>query len=83
MKLRFTVHAREAMAERLIAVEWVERAVDAPDLRTDDPNDPDIERFFRRVAERGGRALRVAVNTHVEPWRVVSVFFDRDIRGQL
>ena len=28
-----------------------------------------------------GRALRVAVNTHVEPWRVVSVFFDRDIRG--
>ncbi len=32
---------------------------------------------------KGGRVLRVAVNTSVDPWRVVSVFFDRDMRGEL
>ncbi len=61
----------------------VEQAVAEPELRTDDPGDPDVERFFRRVPEHGGRVLRVAVNTRVEPWRVVSVFFDRDMRGWL
>ena len=83
MPLRFTRHAREAAAERQIPVLWVEQAVAEPELRTDDPGDPDVERFFRRVPEQDGRVLRVAVNTRVEPWRVVSVFFDRDMRGRL
>ena len=30
-----------------------------------------------------GRILRVAVNTRVAPWRVVSVFFDRSKRDKL
>ena len=51
--------------------------------RTSDPNDPEVERFFRRIPEHGGRVLRVAVNTRVAPWRVVSVFFDRSVRGEL
>lgn len=67
----------------MIAIEWVERTVEEPDLRTSDPNDAEVERFFRRIPERDGRVLRVAVNTHVEPWRVVSVFFDRRVRGTL
>ncbi len=83
MELSVTVHARQAMAERLIPLGWVERVVNGPELRTDDPTDPEVERFFGRLPERGDRVLRVAVNTRVEPWRVVSVFFDRDMRGQL
>ena len=83
VELTVTAHAREAMAERLIRLHWIERVVNAPELRTDDPTDPEVERFFGRVPERGDRVLRVAVNTRVEPWRVVSVFFDRDMRGQL
>ena len=71
------------MSERLIREDWVEQAVAAPELRTPDPNDPDVERFFRRVPGRGDRVLRVAVNTRVVPWRVVSVFFDRGMRGEL
>ena len=35
---------------------------------------------FVRIPERGDRVLRVAVNTRVAPWRVVSVFFDRSMR---
>ena len=70
------------MAEREVSVEWVERVVAAPALRSPDPNDPAVERFFGRIAERDGRTLRVVVNTRVAPWRVVSVFFDRNAREQ-
>ena len=83
LDLEYTRHAVHAMEERLIPREWVESTVAEPDLRTLDPNDPEVERFFRRIPERGDRVLRVAVNTHVAPWRVVSVFFDRSMRGEL
>ena len=83
MRVRFTRHARHVMRERAIRVEWVERAVASPELRVPDPNDSEIERFFGRVPERGDRVLRVAVNTRVVRWRVVSVFFDRGMRGEL
>ncbi|MCY3913738.1 MAG: DUF4258 domain-containing protein [Chloroflexi bacterium] len=83
MQLTFTRHAFRVMTERLIREEWVEQAVAAPELRMPDPNDPEVERFFRRVPRRGDRVLRVAVNTRVVPWRVVSVFFDRGMRGEL
>ncbi len=67
----------------MIARQWVESAVTDPDLRGSDPNDPEVERFFLRIPDRDGRVLRVAVNTSVEPWRVVSVFSDRSKRGEL
>jgi hypothetical protein len=38
---------------------------------------------LRSIPEFGGRVLRVAVNTAVEPNRVVSVFFDRKMKGKL
>ena len=81
-KLEFTRHAVQVMAERAISVEWVERVLTEPAWRLPDPNDPMVERFFGRIAERDGRALRVVVNTSVAPWRVVSVFFDRSVRKE-
>ena len=71
------------MAERMIPAEWVQRVVAEPTSRVPDPNDPEVERFFRRIPEKDNRVLRVAVNTNVAPWRVVSVFFDRNMRGKL
>ena len=67
----------------MIPSQWVESTLQEPALRTSDPNDAEVERFFRRISERGDRVLRVAVNTHADPWRVVSVFFDRNMRGEL
>ncbi len=81
--LSYSLHARVAMSERVIQAEWIERIVSEPELRTDDPDDPELERFFGRVPERDGRVLRVVVNTHVIPWKVVSVFFDRRMRRRL
>ena len=71
------------MTERMIPIEWVEQAVANPVLRLPDPNDPEIERFFCEIRERDARVLRVAINTRVTPWRVVSVFFDRTMKGRL
>ena len=43
---------------------------------TPDPNDPEVELFFRRIPN-GMVVRRVVVNTRVAPWRVVNVFFNR------
>jgi hypothetical protein len=83
MKFELTKHAQKALAEREIPVEWMERTLAAPELRLPDPDDAAVERRFRRIPEFGGRVLRVAVNTTVEPNRVVSVFFDRKMKDKL
>ena len=80
--LEFTSHAVHVLAERAIRSEWVERVVAAPASRMPGPNDAEVERFFGSIAERDGRALRVVVSTHAVPWRVVSAFFDRNMRGE-
>ena len=83
MVLTYTLHAQHVMEERGISTEWVERAVAEPERRMRDPHDEAVERFYIRVPECDGRVLRVAVNTVTNPWRVVSTFFDRSMRGKL
>lgn len=83
MELEYTKHALDVMDERNIPVEWIERTVSDLALRLPDRDYPEVERFFRAVPEYGNRVLRVAVNTNVATWRVVSVFFDRGMRGRL
>lgn len=78
-----TQHARMAPDEREILIDWMERALSAPELVLPDPEDGAVERYFHRIPEFGGRILRVAVNTTFEPKRVVSVFFDRTMKGKL
>ena len=83
MKYELTKHAQKVLDEREIPVEWMERTLSAPELVLPDPDDATVERRFRQIPEFGGRVLRVAVNTAVEPNRIVSVFFDRDMKGKL
>jgi hypothetical protein len=83
MKYELTKHAQKALDEREIPMAWLERTLAAPELALPDPDDATVERRFRRIPEFGGRVLRVAVNTTVEPNRVVSVFFDRKMKGKL
>ncbi len=83
MKYQLTSHAKRALAEREISMAWLEQTLNAPELKLPDPDDAEVERRYRRIPEFGGRVLRVAVNTTVEPERVVSVFFDRKMKGKL
>ena len=80
MRYELTQHARQVLQERAIAIEWMERTLAEPQEVSPDPNDASVRRFYRVIPEFGGRTLRVAVNTTVSPWRVVSVFFDRNKR---
>ena len=71
MKYELTQHAQKVMAERGISIKWMERTLFQPELVSPDTEDNAVERYFRKIPEFGGHVLRVAVNTKVEPVRVV------------
>ena len=81
--LQYTRHARRVIEERGIQVEWIEETIARPELRTIDSDDPELERFYRRIPAYGNRVLRVVINTRQSPWRVVSAFFDGRMRNRL
>jgi hypothetical protein len=83
MPYDLTQHARQMLEERNIPLEWLEWTLSEPELLLPDPNDATVKRYYRRITEYGGRVLRVAVNTSVDPVCVVSVFFDRQMKGKL
>ena len=72
--LRFTRHAQDAIVERELDEIWVERTVRQPDWFRPDPNQPDVERRFRRFPELAGRVLRVACVETAEEIRVLTAF---------
>jgi hypothetical protein len=83
MNYTLTEHARRMLVERGISLEWLERTLNEPTLRQPDPHDTSLERRYRPIPEHDGRVLRVVVDASVEPIRVISVFFDRNMRGKL
>ena len=83
MDYSLTELARRALEERGIRLEWVERVLREPTRTEAEPGDPSLQRRYCAISEYGDRVLRVVVNTSVEPVRVVSVFFDRGMRGKL
>lgn len=60
--------------ERGIRPEWVQEAVQMPDLQTSEDHDSEIERFFKSVPEFDSRVFRVADNTNNDPWLIVTAF---------
>lgn len=83
MNYELTKHAHKVLEERGIQIEWMERTLSEPECVLPDLEDATVERYFRCIPEFGGRVLRVAVNRTIEPNRVVSVFFDRTMKGKL
>jgi hypothetical protein len=78
-----TQHARDIMDERHISADWLERALARPSLIEPSTTDPELESRLAKIPEYGDRVLRVVVNTQVVPERVVSVYFDRKMKGKL
>jgi hypothetical protein len=83
MNYELTQHARDALQERQIPVEWMERIIAKPALVQPSPRDPALESRFAKIPEHGDRVLRVVLNNTVVPARVVSVYFDRTMKGKL
>ena len=83
MDYTLTQHARDAMDKRNIPVEWMERVLAMPQVSEPDAVDPDLEHRLAAIPEHGNRILRVIVNTKIIPERVVTMYFDRNMRGKL
>ncbi|MBU1694321.1 MAG: DUF4258 domain-containing protein [Verrucomicrobia bacterium] len=83
MNYTLTRHAAHVLHERAIAVEWLERALRDPQRVESDAEDKRLEHRLVRIAEHGHRVLRVVVNKSVRPEKVITVYFDRAMRGKL
>lgn len=75
-----TKHAEEAVEERKIALDWIERTVAMPDFSDIDPADPTLTHSFKAIDEAGGRFLRVVHRPEGNDIVIVTVHFDRDAR---
>lgn len=78
-----SAHAVTVMAEREIPEAWVKRVLSGPERTEPDAADPLLRHALGRIPERDDRVLRVVYNEAVHPWRVVTVYFDRAMRGKL
>jgi hypothetical protein len=83
MNYEMSQHAATVMAERDIPESWLERALHQPDRMETDRNDPELTHHLVIIPEHGGRVLRVVINNRVAPVRVVTLFFDRKMKGRL
>lgn len=79
----FTEHAKQMIAEREIAIEWVERVLNNPVKIEQDQDDPTLRHALGRITEYGNRVLRVVYNETTEPKRIVTVYFDRKMKDKL
>ena len=61
----------------------MERALNAPGKTEADKDDPQLIHHLARIAEHGNRFLRVVFNNQVSPVLVVTVYFDRKLKGNL
>jgi hypothetical protein len=82
-QLDISEHAAVVMRERGIDPAWVRRVVANPARAEPDKLDPAAMHALGRLPEFGDRVLRVIYNPSVSPWRVITAYFDRRMKGQL
>jgi hypothetical protein len=83
MEYELTNHAQVVLAERGIPAAWVERVLAAPTQTHADEIDPALEHRLGRIAEYGGRVLRVILDPTATLVRIVTAFFDRAMKDVL
>ncbi len=83
MNYQWSLHAEQMMRTRRVRPEWVAATLADPARTEPDRDDPGVLHALRAIAENNGRVLRVLYNPMVDPPRIVSVYFDRRMRGQL
>ncbi len=79
--IELTKHAKEMLQEREIPEEWMWRALGNPDI-IEEKEDGTVH-YVKKIPEHGGRFLRVVVNPHTYPQRIITLFFDRRLKRRL
>ena len=83
MKFELTQHAIIVLKERGIPIEWMERVLNQPEKIVPDQNDPELQHALGIIPEYGNRVLRVVFSKKTEPIRIITVYFDRKMRGRI
>lgn len=83
MNFTLSEHAEIAIRERGISLEWIERAMTSPARIEPDRDDPDALHALLVIPEHGYRVLRVIYNHTKNPPHLVTVYFDRSMKGRL
>jgi hypothetical protein len=83
MEYELSEHARRRMIQREIHEEWVALTLRQPKRIEQDQTDLNVHHALRSIEEADGKVLRVIYNPSVDPARVISVYFDRKMRGTL
>jgi hypothetical protein len=76
-------HARRRIERRQIRLEWIAAALTNPDRVEPDALDPAVRHALKKIKEKDNRVLRLVYNPSVEPPRIVSVYFDRRLKGKI
>ena len=83
MNFTLSKHAEDAIHEREISPAWIAETMAQPLAMEPDPDDPELRHALRPIADFGYRVLRVIFNQTKTPPHVVTVFFDRTMKGKL
>jgi len=78
--IEISQHARDMPKEREIPEEWMWRTIHKPDSMEEKADGN--THYVKAIPEHGGRFLRVVVNPHIQPKRIVTLFFDRRLGRQ-
>ena len=83
MRYELSQHAEQRLMERNIEVGWLEQALEHPALILEDEVDPSLEHRLIVIDRYGGRVLREVCTPTTDPIKVVTVHFDRSMKGKL
>ena len=83
MNSELSQHAQDALSERAIPREWLERVLNTPEKTEPDKADAPAAHHLGRMRRAWQSVLRVVVNHQVSPVRVITVYFDRTMKGKL
>lgn len=78
-----TEQARKRIIQRRISLNWIIRVLENPEHEEPKPEDPQLYKAWGYIRESGGRVLCVVYNETTEPWRIVTVYFERAFRGRI
>jgi Domain of unknown function (DUF4258) len=83
VKYELSGHALIRLGERKIETAWLEQAVTRPQRTMPDEDNPALEHRLAAIAEKGYRVLRVVCDPRANPLKIVTVHFDRSMKGKL
>jgi hypothetical protein len=83
VKYALSEHALMRVRERKIELAWLEHAITNPQRTELDEHDPALEHRLAAIVEKDYRVLRVVCDPRTNPLKIVTVHFDRGMKGKI